>query len=104
MTVRTISVVILLCGMGQIYADGYSSTEAASYNVVKTTSAPTIDGVISPGEWTAASTAADRFVNLRTDEPDTHNIRFQAMWDDDHLYLLGRSDYNNFVPGRVQKS
>lgn len=88
---------VVLFGASQVLADGYSATEAASYTVNPTATPPTIDGVVDMGEWDAAAAAADNFVNLRADTPDTHNLRFQAMWDDTNLYILGMSDYDNFV-------
>lgn len=88
---------LVLFGTNQALADGYSATEAASYTVNRATAAPVIDGVVGDGEWGAASAAADMWVNLRADTPDSHNLRFQALWDDTHLYILGMSDYDNFV-------
>ena len=89
---------VTLIASGQAFADGYSATEAASYTVNRTGgTAPVIDGVVSPGEWDAAAPAADRWVNLRADTPDSHNLRFQAMWDDANLYIVGFSDWDDFV-------
>ena len=99
MTSKYLILIVMFCPCSYLFADGNSSTEPASYNVVRTNSAPTIDGVVSPGEWSNANAAADRFVNLRAHTPDTHNVRFQAMWDDDNLYLLGLSDYDGFAGG-----
>jgi len=101
--IKSTTLTILLFAAQLLLAAG-SSTEAPFYTVIQTTTAPIIDGVVTAGEWDGASVAADRFVNLRADTSDTHNIRFQAMWDDQNLYLLGQSDYDGFVPGRELSS
>jgi len=91
-------VLALLVAVPQLFADGYSATEPASYTVNLTGgTAPVIDGVVSPGEWDAANAPADRWVNLRADTPDSHNLRFQALWDDTNIYIVGMSDYDGFV-------
>ena len=95
-----VAIVLSALITGSLFADGFSATDPASYDVVRTNSPPTIDGIISPGEWSSASPAADRWVNLRADTPDTHELNFQMMWDDEFLYILGQNDYDNFVEGR----
>lgn len=82
---------------GQVFADSNSATLAPSYSVNRASAAPVIDGVVSEGEWAAASAAAGDFVNLRAHTPDGHNLRFQALWDDTNLYILGMSDYDDFL-------
>lgn len=89
---------VLAFSVGHVFADGYSATEAASYNVNPVGGAPpVIDGVLTEGEWDAAAPAADMWVNLRADTPDQHNLRFQVLYSDTHLYVIGMSDYDNFV-------
>ena len=89
---------LVLMVVSPLLADQNSSTEAPLYEVNRTTAPPVIDGVVSPGEWAAASEAAGSWVNLRAHTADSHNLRFQAMWDDDNLYLVGMSDYAGFIP------
>ena len=85
---------------GTVFADGNSSTVPPSYEVNRAPAAPVIDGIVSPGEWDAAAVAAGDWVDLRTHQPDTHNLRFQAMWDDEALYIVGFSDFDNFPEAR----
>ena len=42
-----------------------------------------------PGDW----------VNLRAHTPDEHNLRFRMLWDDTNLYILGETDWDDFVEG-----
>ncbi|HUF62330.1 MAG TPA: LamG-like jellyroll fold domain-containing protein [Verrucomicrobiales bacterium] len=62
-----------------------------------TRSAPTIDGVVSPGEWDDAPVAGEWGL-LR--EPETarsgHNDRARFLWDDQALYILYESNYANW--------
>ncbi len=81
-----------------------SATPAAAqtvrnYNVNLTSTAPTIDGVISPGEWDNAATAAGTWGVLREAEGelDTDGNRFRMMWDANNLYVLYETDFNTFI-------
>ena len=69
-----------------------------TYDVNFTSTAPTIDGVVSPGEWDDAAAAAGGYRLLRDDAgtADAHNNRFQMKWDDDNLYILTQSDYDGW--------
>jgi len=99
---RTFAAAISISALltGSLFADGNSATEPASYEVkLAGDTPPTMDGVVSPGEWDAAEPAAGSWVNLRAETPDSHNLRFQMLWDDTYLYVLGQSDYDNFVDG-----
>ena len=58
---------------------------AQSYQANYTSSAPTIDGVISPGEWDGAE-AGPVIAN-------SYGSAFQLMWDDDALYGLITTNY-----------
>ena len=90
-----VGLAVCLCGV-QVLADGNSSTEPPVYNVIRANAAPVIDGVVSPGEWDAADAAAGDWVNLRAHTANEHNLRFQAMWDEEALYIVGFTDYENF--------
>lgn len=58
--------------------------------------APMIDGVVSGEEWSTASVAAGDWVDLLTAKPDSHNLRFRMLWDSEHLYVLGETDFTGF--------
>lgn len=70
-----------------------------NYNVNQTTVAPTIDGVISPGEWNNAASAAGTWGVLREAEGelDTDGNRFRMMWDANNLYVLYETNFNTFI-------
>ncbi|MEZ6073108.1 MAG: PEP-CTERM sorting domain-containing protein [Pirellulales bacterium] len=59
---------------------------------------PTIDAVVSPGEWDEAVDVGGNWHLLRTGTtpetatPDSANWRFRALWDDLGLYLLIQGD------------
>ena len=53
-----VAIVLSTLVAGSLFADGFSATDPASYDVVRTGSPPTIDGIISPGEWSSAAAAA----------------------------------------------
>jgi hypothetical protein len=78
---------------------GAQSVPVRNYNVNRTTTAPVADGVVSPGEWGAAATAAGSWGVLRETaaDVDTENNRFRIMWDDTNLYVLYETDFNQFV-------
>ena len=97
--IGAISITTLFCC--QVFGDSTSATRP-NYNVNRVgDAAPVIDGVVSPGEWDAASSAAGNWVDLRPNTPDTHNLRFQMLWDDSNLYILTLSDYDN-IPEPVE--
>jgi hypothetical protein len=70
-----------------------------SYTTPYTWTPPTIDGVVTPGEWDAAP-AAGGWGILRRDEADidADNSRFRMMWDDNYLYILVQSSNANWSP------
>lgn len=70
-----------------------------NYNVNLTSTAPTIDGLISPGEWDNAATAAGTWGVLREAEGelDTDGNRFRMMWDANNLYVLYETNFNTFI-------
>ena len=70
-----------------------------SYDVNFTSNAPTIDGVVSPGEWADAAAAEGGWRILRdpAGRADAHNNRFQLMWDNTNLYLLTESDFGGWT-------
>jgi hypothetical protein len=70
-----------------------------NYNVQFTSTAPVADGVVSAGEWDAASAAAGSWQLLRTNppEPDTENNRFRMLWDATNLYILYETAFNQWV-------
>lgn len=69
-----------------------------NYNVQFTATAPTADGVVSPGEWDTAAAAAGTWGVLRETEADldTENNRFRMMWDATNLYVLYETNFNNY--------
>ena len=71
-----------------------------SYDVQKTASAPTVDGVVGAGEWDSVEATGD-FTLLRNPEgtPDDHNWQIKASWDDENMYLLFTTDYDGWVEG-----
>ena len=73
--------------------------EIRTYDVNQGT--PTVDGVVSPGEWDNASAAAGDWRLLReAGAPvDAHNNRFRMMWDSNALHILVETDYTAFLPG-----
>jgi len=71
-----------------------------TYDVNFTGNPPTIDGVVSPGEWDDAGPAQGGWRLLReTSRSDGENSRWQAVWDDDAMYILFQSDYGNWSAG-----
>ncbi len=71
-----------------------------TYDVNFTENAPTIDGVVSPGEWDDAVAPQGGWHLLReTSRVDNQNSRWQAVWDDEAMYVLFQSDYGNWSPG-----
>lgn len=64
--------------------------QARTYNVQWTNTAPTINGVVGAGEWSAAGPAQGDWRELRQAETDvdTANNRLQMMWDANGLYIL----------------
>ena len=72
-------VVALLVG-GPAFAINEQS-DPPQYFVNSTGTAPVIDGVVSLGEWDSAEPSSGTWVNLRAHTPDSHNLRFQVLYD-----------------------
>ena len=75
-----------------------------TYDVNRASTPPTIDGVVSPGEWADAAAAAGGWRILRNPSgpTDIHNNRFQMMWDDTYLYLLTETDYGVYRSDNIR--
>ena len=60
-----------------------------TYDINFTSNPPTIDGVVTPGEWADAATEESgwRLLRINGGPTDAHNNRFRMMWDDTNLYL-----------------
>ena len=100
---RLLSVCLAICfASGQLFADGNSADTPPVYNVNRASAPPVIDGVIGEGEWDDAATAAGDWVNLRAHTADAHNLRFQATWDDEALYLVGYTNFSDFTDARLE--
>lgn len=72
-----------------------------SYEAKYTSVAPTLDGVVAPGEWDAAAEAGDwGLLRQAATAEDAENNRFRMMWDKTYLYLLVQSDKTTWqTPG-----
>jgi hypothetical protein len=87
--------VLLICTFA------FAQSEATRFYTVNFiySSPPTMDGVISAGEWDAAEAAQGQFRLLRTAAPgsfSTEDIGFQALCDDTNLYVLVTTDDSDF--------
>ena len=69
-----------------------------TYSVNYSATAPTVDGVVSEGEWDAALGDSGEFYALRVDPATVsgEDVRFKAVWADDALYLLVTSNYGGW--------
>jgi hypothetical protein len=74
--------------------------QVRTYEVRWTNTAPTMDGVVSAGEWAAAAPAAGNWGELRMPDTDmdTANNRFQMMWDATGLYMLYQVNQTTWSP------
>ncbi|MCA9259431.1 MAG: hypothetical protein KDA61_09540 [Planctomycetales bacterium] len=90
-----LGVAVAMITLAAPYASGQT---VRNYDVNLTSTAPVIDGVVSPGEWDAASAAAGDWRELRKDESDvdTENNRFRMLWDDTNLYILYETDFGTY--------
>ena len=70
-----------------------------TYDINFTSNPPTIDGIVTPGEWmdAAAEQGGWRILRNPAGPIDAHNNRFRMMWDDTNLYLLAESDYDGWT-------
>ena len=75
-----------------------------SYDVNATSTPPTIDGVVSAGEWDAASAAAGGWRILRdpAGPNDTQNNRFRMLFDDTNLYILYETDFPTYRSDNIR--
>ena len=76
-----------------------------AYDVNSTTTPPTIDGVVSEGEWDGASAAAGGWRVLRDPAGPlaANNDRFRMMWDDTNLYVLYETDLGTYRDDNVRE-
>jgi hypothetical protein len=72
----------------QYGADARPPWPPRGYACVRTSSSPTIDGRIDPGEW-AAGAWSEPFVDILGDRKPAprHATRMRMMWDDEFLYV-----------------
>lgn len=70
-----------------------------TYDINLTPVPPTIDGVVSPGEWDDAAAAQGgwRLLRVAGGPVEAHNNRFRMTWDATHLYLLAESDFGGWT-------
>jgi len=75
-----------------------------TYDVNSTSSPPTIDGIVSAGEWDDAAAEAGGWRILRDDAgpADTDNNRFRMMWDATNLYILYETDFGIYRDDNVR--
>ena len=57
-------------------------------NAAFTSTPPTIDGMISPGEWDAATANSLEFTTHSSMDPAGLAASFRVMWDETNLYVL----------------
>jgi hypothetical protein len=71
-----------------------------TYTVKRTTTPPVIDGVVSAGEWDNVE-AEGEWQMLREPETAVDDLgwAFRAVWDDENMYVLLTSDYDDWVLG-----
>ena len=77
-----VSLVTCQLGFGQ---------EQPTYDVVMTSTPPTIDGQFSEEEWGLAANEGG-WANRQTQSPDQFNSSFRALWDEENFYLLMRTE------------
>lgn len=70
-----------------------------TYDINFTSNPPTIDGIVSAGEWDDAvgPIGGWRILRIDTGPPDAHNNRFRMMWDETNLYIVSESDYDGWT-------
>ena len=84
---------VLTCSAGMLLAVTVSSQTINKYNVNFTESPPTIDGIVSPGEWDDAAAEQGGWHLLRdTSRVDNQNSRWRAVWDDSRTPLAELGD------------
>jgi hypothetical protein len=76
-----------------------AANAARDYDVKFTGAAPTIDGVVTTGEWNNATAAAGTWGVLRRESTvvDSENNRFRMLWDATNLYILYETDFNIYT-------
>ena len=90
-----LSVAVLTLSIGSVDA------QDRIYEARRTTSPPTIDGVMtSASEWADASAAQAEWTLLESGGLDPANNRIQMMWDTAGLYLLHQVDSADWQAGR----
>ena len=98
---RTIS---LFAIAALIYIVPATTFAQPTYDVNSTSTPPTIDGVVSAGEWDAAAAEAGGWRILR--EPlgplAPNNNRFRMMWDATNLYILYETDFGTYRDDNVR--
>ncbi|MDZ4782300.1 MAG: sugar-binding protein [Planctomycetia bacterium] len=90
---------IAAAGIGFVTSVANAQT-IRTYDVNFTESPPIIDGVVTAGEWDGAAAEQGGWKLLReTSRSDNQNSRWQAVWDDEAMYILFQSDYGNWSAG-----
>jgi hypothetical protein len=82
-----------------------SGQTVRNYEARRAPAPPTIDGVITANEWTAAAGPAAGWGELLQFSPpdaDTAGNRFRMMWDDAALYLLYETNQTVWAPAPAE--
>lgn len=87
-----------LFSAGLLYACLLSASQAAprTYTANFTNAPPVIDGVVTAGEWDAASTVesgAWHMLRQSEEDIDAHDLRFRMLWDTQYLYVIIQTNY-----------
>ena len=88
---------LVALGVAILFVPATANAQIRAYQVNYAATGPTIDGVLTAGEWDAAASNGGEWTLIRTPDggtPDDENNRFRALWNQEGIYLLGESDYD----------
>jgi hypothetical protein len=96
-----VALAILGTGSGAVPGSGIPAWAGIDvvrgYEVLYTQMPPTMDGTISPDEWETAPRARGwGLLGRPAGTVDQENSSFRALWDDEALYLLLESDFDQW--------
>lgn len=76
-----------------------------TYDVNETSTPPTIDGIVTAGEWDDAAAAAGGWRVLRDPAGPlaANNDRFRMTWDATNLYLLYETDFGTYRDDNIRE-
>lgn len=97
-----IAVAAALCMPSVLHAYDAQSADAPTLRITPMTKAPTIDGVLTPGEWDGAA-VTNSFHVLGSQQIASPMTQVMVGYDQNNIYLAAKLPFNGAAPSAVKR-